>query len=139
MLHLVGCLYYLYQWCTVKQISDNEIYLLIKYVKRVFWRVAKCLSYIEEARCITFNPGWGCKATRKSKGQRFQFCKYIVTFLNHIYCVFKGLGVLHYYYFVLIFSTTLFLYCLFSVCVYLCRFCVLFVPLCWLHNLHLCS
>jgi len=21
-LHLVGCLYYLYQWCTVKQISD---------------------------------------------------------------------------------------------------------------------
>ena len=28
-LHLVGCLYYLYQWCTIKQISDNEIYLLI--------------------------------------------------------------------------------------------------------------
>jgi len=26
LLHLVGCLYYLYQWCTVKQISDNEIY-----------------------------------------------------------------------------------------------------------------
>jgi len=23
-LHLVGCLYYLCQWCTVKQISDNE-------------------------------------------------------------------------------------------------------------------
>ena len=23
LLHLVGCLYYLYQWCTVKQISDN--------------------------------------------------------------------------------------------------------------------
>ena len=52
MLHLVGCLYYLYQWCTVKQISDNEIYLLIKYIKSVFWRVAKCLSYIEEARCL---------------------------------------------------------------------------------------
>ena len=32
LLHLVGCLYYLYQSCTVKQISDNEIYLLIKYV-----------------------------------------------------------------------------------------------------------
>ena len=29
LLHLVDCLYYLYQWCTVKQISD-EIYLLIK-------------------------------------------------------------------------------------------------------------
>jgi hypothetical protein len=31
LLHLIG-LYYLYQWCTVKQISD-EIYLLIKYKK----------------------------------------------------------------------------------------------------------
>ena len=36
----------------VKQISDNEIYLLIKYIKSVLWRVAKCLSYIEEARCL---------------------------------------------------------------------------------------
>ena len=52
LLHLVGCLYYLYQWCTVKQISDNEIYLLIKYIKSVLWRVAKYLSYIEEARCL---------------------------------------------------------------------------------------
>ena len=51
-LHLVGCLYYLYQWCTVKQISDNEIYLLIKYIKSVLWRVAKCVSYVEEARCL---------------------------------------------------------------------------------------
>ena len=52
MLHRVGCLYYLYQWRTVKQISDNEIYLLIKYIKSVLWSVAKCLSYIEEARCL---------------------------------------------------------------------------------------
>ena len=52
MLHLVGCLYYLYQWCTVKQVSDNEIYLLIKYIKSVLWRVSKFLSYIEEARCL---------------------------------------------------------------------------------------
>jgi len=22
LLHLVGCIYYLYQWCTVKRISD---------------------------------------------------------------------------------------------------------------------
>ena len=43
LLHLVG-LYYLYQWCTVKQISDNEIYLLIKYIKNVLWRVVKRLS-----------------------------------------------------------------------------------------------
>ena len=34
-LHLVGCLYYLYQLCTVQQISDNEIYLLIKYIKNL--------------------------------------------------------------------------------------------------------
>ena len=34
------------------QISDNEIYLSIKYIKSVLWRVAKCLSYIEEARCL---------------------------------------------------------------------------------------
>ena len=52
LLHLVGCLYYLYQRCTVKQISANEIYLLIKYIKSVLWRVAKCLSYVEEARCL---------------------------------------------------------------------------------------
>ena len=31
LLHLVGCLYYLYQWRTVKPISYNEIYLLMKY------------------------------------------------------------------------------------------------------------
>ena len=52
LLHLVGCLYYLHQWCTVKQISDNEIYLLFKYIKSVLWRVAKRLSYIEDARCL---------------------------------------------------------------------------------------
>ena len=55
LLHLVGCLYYLYQLCTVKQISDNEIYLLIKYIKSVLWRVAKLLSYIEDARCLKVN------------------------------------------------------------------------------------
>ena len=52
MLHLVGCLYYLYQWCTVNQIPNNEIYLLIKYIKSVHWRLAKRLSYIEEALCL---------------------------------------------------------------------------------------
>jgi hypothetical protein len=26
--------------------------LLIKYMKSVFWRVAKCLSYIEEVQCL---------------------------------------------------------------------------------------
>ena len=36
----------------VKQISDNEIYLLIKYIKSVLWGVAKRLSYTEDARCL---------------------------------------------------------------------------------------
>ena len=54
-LHLVGCLYYLYQRCTVKQISDDEIYLLIKYIKIFLWRVAKRLSYMEDARCLKVN------------------------------------------------------------------------------------
>ena len=54
LLHLVGCRYYLYQWFTVKQISDSEIYLLIKYIKSVLWRVEKRLSYIEDARCLKF-------------------------------------------------------------------------------------
>ena len=39
----------------VKQISDNEIYLLIKYIKSVLWRVVKRLSYIEDARCLKVN------------------------------------------------------------------------------------
>ena len=52
MLDLVGWLYYLYQWCMVKQISDNEIYLLIKFIKSILWRVVKCLSYIEDAQYL---------------------------------------------------------------------------------------
>ena len=55
MLRLVRCLYYLYQWSTVKKISDNEIYFFIKYIKSVLWRVAKRLSYIEDARCLKVN------------------------------------------------------------------------------------
>ena len=52
LLHLVGWLQYLYQWRTVKQILDNEIYFLIKYTKSFLWRVAKRLSYIEDTRCL---------------------------------------------------------------------------------------
>jgi len=29
--------------------------LLIKYIKSVLWRVAKCLSYIQDARCLKVN------------------------------------------------------------------------------------
>jgi hypothetical protein len=52
LLHIIGCIYYLYHWCMVKQISDNEIYLLIKYIKSVLLRGAKRLSYIEDAWCL---------------------------------------------------------------------------------------
>ena len=37
----------------VKPISDNEIYLLIKYIKSILWRVGNRLSYTEDARCLT--------------------------------------------------------------------------------------
>ena len=37
------------------QISYNEIYLLIKYIKSVLWGVAKYLSYVEDARCLKVN------------------------------------------------------------------------------------
>ena len=36
--------------------SDNEIYLLIKYIKSVLWRVAKRLSYMQDARCLKVKP-----------------------------------------------------------------------------------
>ena len=41
----------------VKQISDNEIYLLIKYIKSILWRLAKRLSYKQDARCLKLNDG----------------------------------------------------------------------------------
>ena len=52
--------YYLYQRCTVKQMSDNEIYLLIKYIKSVLWRAAKRLSCIQDALCLKVNIGLSC-------------------------------------------------------------------------------
>jgi len=64
LLNLVGCLYYLYQLCTVKQISDNEIYLLIKYIKSVLWRVVKRLSYIEDARCLKVKEWLNCSVNK---------------------------------------------------------------------------
>ena len=36
-----------------QEISDNEIYLLIKYIKSVLLKVAKRLSCIENDRCLT--------------------------------------------------------------------------------------
>ena len=59
LLHLVGCLYYLYQRCAVKQLIDIGIYLLVKYIKSVLWRAAKRLSYIEDAQCLKVQEGNG--------------------------------------------------------------------------------
>jgi len=46
--------------------SDNEIYMLIKYIKSVLWRVAKRLSYVEDARCLKVN--WKPEG-RKKRGR----------------------------------------------------------------------
>jgi len=40
----------------VKHISDNEIYLLSKYIKGILYRVVKRLSYVEDAWCLKVNP-----------------------------------------------------------------------------------
>ena len=53
LLHLVGCLYYLYKWCRSRKCQ------IIKYIcwlnmKSVLWRVAKRLSYIQDARCLKY-------------------------------------------------------------------------------------
>ena len=37
---------------TMLPATGVEIYLLIKYIKSVLWRVAKRLSYIQDARCL---------------------------------------------------------------------------------------
>ena len=50
----------------VKQISDNEIYLLIKYIKSVLRRVAIPLSYMEDARCLKVK-GLNLNLTRYSR------------------------------------------------------------------------
>ena len=78
LLLLVGCLYYLYQWCTVKQISDNEIYLLIKYINSVLWRVAKGLTYIEDARCLKVKKKFKMSSVRDNMSYTL-FRTYIIS------------------------------------------------------------
>ena len=60
----------------VKQISDNEMYLLTKYIKSVLWRVAKRLSYIEDARCLKVNGGWKKPKVKmpRANGRRKEKC-----------------------------------------------------------------
>ena len=59
----------------VKQISDNEIYLLITFIKSVLWRVVKRLSYIEDARCLKVKPLYDyIQAVQTRKSQNYN-CK----------------------------------------------------------------
>jgi len=44
--------------------------LLIKYIKSVLWRVAKCLSYTEEARCLKVKD-WSRVAQPASQAVRW--------------------------------------------------------------------
>ena len=47
--------------------SDNAIYLLIKYIKSVLWRVEKRLSYIQDARCLKVKMHGESKIKKKRK------------------------------------------------------------------------
>ena len=51
-------------WLVVYIIYINDArsskYHIMKYIKSVFWRVAKRLSYIEEARCLKVKSWPGC-------------------------------------------------------------------------------
>ena len=42
---------------------------MIKYIKSVLWRVAKCLSYTEEARCLKVNILGGSVHTVKKNAE----------------------------------------------------------------------
>jgi len=74
----------------VKQFSDNEIYLSIKYIKSVLWRVAKRLSYIEDAWCLKVNTDFllsfsftgnllHCRKSIKNPSIIFTFCVFVDT------------------------------------------------------------
>ena len=74
----------------VKQISDKEIYLLIKYIKSVLWRVAKRLSYIEEARCLKVNVGSNFKYSSECE---LEWWVVNVQIIRHWLCSLKFCGV----------------------------------------------
>ena len=75
----------------VKQISDNEIYLLIKYIKSVLWRAAKRLSYIQEARCLKVIPEV-CQATFEALKEVKYTGKQLCTFTQQIASHIKSMG-----------------------------------------------
>ena len=53
------------------QANINEIYFLIKYIKTVLWRVAKRLSYTEDARCLKVNAA--CVRHKFPHGQHKEY------------------------------------------------------------------
>ena len=65
--------------------SVNGIYLLINYIKSVLWRVAKRLSYIEDARCLKVN------STRSVKNK---FRIFASVFFFYGWTALVGLGLL---------------------------------------------
>ena len=65
----------------VMQISDNEIYLLIKYIKSVLWRVAKRLSYIEDAQCLKVNIRHICIDLKEPKEYRASLCEVLTSLI----------------------------------------------------------
>ena len=93
LLHLVGCLYYLYQWCTVKQISNNEKYLLIKYIEIDLWKVAKHLSYMEDERCLKVKSVWKYISFQGlSASERITFRLKVSSFPPYFFLVGEVLG-----------------------------------------------
>jgi len=62
-----------------------KVYLLIKYIKNVLWRLAKRLSYIEDARCLKIKSK--CKHVKEINYSTAVSPKptvEIVTFVLHI-------------------------------------------------------
>ena len=45
------------------------MYLLIKYIKSILWRVAKCLSYIEDAQCLKVKQHFGSSSENPTLGE----------------------------------------------------------------------
>jgi len=71
----------------VKQVSDNEIYLLIKYIKSVLWRVVKRLSSVEDAQCLKVNviikSSTGFEQQRSPSGSLYKQFYGILSCLNY--------------------------------------------------------
>jgi len=59
--------------CTASLKKNNEIYLLIKYIKSVLWRVAERLSYVEDAWCLKVKEALYIHTWKKPQSYVFFF------------------------------------------------------------------